>query len=325
MPVEHLLEVIPTRNILVVGDVMLDEYLWGNVRGISPEAPVPVVEIHHQTYALGGAGNVAANLSSLGSNVWVTGVVGADTQAAKLFELFSQTPRTSTHLFPCQDRPTTTKTRIVAHSQQMLRTDREERHIIPAEAEANILNCVREHLDILHACVLSDYGKGVLTDNLLISIITLCQEARVPVIVDPKGHRYSRYRGATVVTPNTNEANIAANNGDGRMSLDQVAAHLLEEIGNSSLLITRGPQGMSLYTRNAPPVHIPAQARNIYDVTGAGDTVVAVLALLLSTELDMISAAKIANYAAGIVIGKVGTASVTIEELAQAFRDNWEL
>lgn len=325
MPVEHLLEVIPTRNILVVGDVMLDEYLWGNVRGISPEAPVPVVEIHHQTYALGGAGNVAANLSSLGSNVWITGVVGTDTQSAKLFELFSQTPRTSTHLFPCPDRPTTTKTRIVAHSQQMLRTDREERHVIPAEAEANILNCVREHLDILHACVLSDYGKGVLTDNLLHSIITLCQEAHVPVIVDPKGHRYSRYRGATVVTPNTNEANIAANNGDGRMSLDQVAAHLLEEIGNSSLLITRGPQGMSLYTRNAPPVHIPAQARNIYDVTGAGDTVVAVLALLLSTELDIISAAKIANYAAGIVIGKVGTASVTIEELARAFRDNWEL
>lgn len=325
MPVEHLLEVIPTRNIMVVGDVMLDEYLWGNVRGISPEAPVPVVEIHHQTYALGGAGNVAANLSSLGSNVWVTGVVGADTQAAKLFELFSQTPRTSTDLFRCQDRPTTTKTRIVAHSQQMLRTDREERHIIPAEAEANILNYVREHLDILHACVLSDYGKGVLTDNLLNSIITLCQEALVPVIVDPKGHRYSRYHGATIVTPNTNEANIAANNGDGRMSLNQVASHLLEEIGNSSLLITRGPQGMSLYTRNAPPVHIPAQARNIYDVTGAGDTVVAVLSLLLSTELDMISAAKIANYAAGIVVGKVGTASVTVEELARAFRDNWEL
>src|ERR1700686_561899 len=137
MHVEHLLEVIPTRNILVVGDVMLDEYLWGSVRGISPEAPVPVVEIHHQTYALGGAGNVAANLSSLGSNVRAVGVVGADTQAAKLFELFSPTPRPSLLLFPCGDRPTTTKARIVAHSQQMLRPDRKERHGIPAATEAS--------------------------------------------------------------------------------------------------------------------------------------------------------------------------------------------
>ncbi len=325
MHVEHLLEVIPTRNILVVGDVMLDEYLWGNVRGISPEAPVPVVEIRHQTYALGGAGNVAANLSSLGSNVWVAGVVGADTQAAKLAELFSQTPRTSMHLFPCEDRPTTTKTRIVAHSQQMLRADREERHGIPAAAETNILNSVREHLDGLHACILSDYGKGVLTDTLISAIITLCQQANIPVIVDPKGHRYSRYHGATAVTPNTKEANIAAENGDGRISIDLVADRLLNEIGNGALLITRGAQGMSLYTHNAPPVHIPAQARNIYDVTGAGDTVVAVLGLLLATELDIISSAKIANYAAGIVVGKVGTASVKIEELAAAFRGNWEL
>lgn len=325
MHVEHLLEVIPTRNIMVVGDVMLDEYLWGSVRGISPEAPVPIVEIRHQTYALGGAGNVAANLSNLGSNVWVAGVVGTDMQAAKLFELFSQTPRTSTHLFPCPDRPTTTKTRIVAHSQQMLRTDREERHAIPAEAEANILNCVRERLDTLSACVLSDYGKGVLTDSLLNAIITLCHSASIPVIVDPKGHRYSRYHGATVVTPNTNEANIAAENSDEHLPIDAVAEHLLGEIGNGTLLITRGPRGMSLYTRNAPPVHIPAQARTIYDVTGAGDTVVAVLALLLSTELDMISAAKIANYAAGIVVGKVGTASITLEELTTAFRGNWEM
>src|ERR1700676_1613169 len=289
MHIEHLLEVIPTRNILVVGDVMLDEYLWGNVRGISPEAPVPVVEIRHQTYTLGGAGNVAANLSSLGSNVWVAGVVGADTQAAKLTELFSQTPRTSMHLFSCEDRPTTTKTRIVAHSQQMLRADREERHGIPAATEASILNCVRERLDGLHACILSDYGKGVLTDSLISAIITLCQQANIPVIVDPKGHRYSRYHDATAVTPNTKEANIAAENGDGRMSIDQVADCLLNEIGNGTLLITRGAQGMSLYTHSAPPVHIPAQARTIYDVTGAGDTVVAVLALLLATELDIIS------------------------------------
>ncbi|HEY6411853.1 MAG TPA: PfkB family carbohydrate kinase, partial [Ktedonobacteraceae bacterium] len=138
MRIEQLLEIIPTRNIMVVGDIMLDEYLWGTVRGISPEAPVPVVEIRSQTYAPGGAGNVAANLSALGSNVWLTGVVGDDTQAAKIVELLSDTPRISMRLFPCQDRPTTTKTRILAHSQQMLRADREERHFISAEAEAHI-------------------------------------------------------------------------------------------------------------------------------------------------------------------------------------------
>src|SRR5437016_9769798 len=182
MRVEQLMEIIPTCNIMVVGDVMLDEYLWGNVRGISPEAPVPVVEIRSQTYALGGAGNVAANLAALGSNVCLAGVVGADTQAAKLFEILSDLPRISMHLYPCQDRPTTTKTRILAHSQQMMRTDREERHAIPAEAEANILACVQQHLSNLHACILSDYAKGVLTDHLISSIITLCQQASIPVI-----------------------------------------------------------------------------------------------------------------------------------------------
>lgn len=316
MPVERLLEIIPTRNIMVVGDIMLDEYLWGNVRGISPEAPVPVVEIRSQTYAPGGAGNVATNLATLGSNVWLAGVVGEDAQAAKLHALLSATPRISMHLFPCQDRPTTTKTRILAHSQQMLRTDREERHFISAEAEAHIFHCVQAQLDNMHACVLSDYAKGVLTDSLLASLIALCTETNVPVIVDPKGHRFSRYRGATVVTPNTAEAHIAAENEERHLTLEQVAGRLRDEIGQGALLVTRGPQGMSLFTHHSPPLHIPARARIIYDVTGAGDTVVAVLALLLSTGMDIASAAKLANYAAGVVVGKVGTASVTIEELA---------
>lgn len=319
MRVEQLMEIIPTCNIMVVGDVMLDEYLWGSARGISPEAPVPVVEIRSQTYALGGAGNVAANLAALNSNVWLAGVVGADTQAAKLFEILAELPRISMHLYPCPDRPTTTKTRILAHSQQMLRTDREERHLIPAEAERNILDCVREQLDTLNACVLSDYAKGVLTDTLLSSLINLCKEANVPVIVDPKGHRYSRYRGATVVTPNMTEANIAVHNEEDSMTIEQVADRLQSEIGDSALLITRGPQGMSLFTHHDTPLHIPALSRVIYDVTGAGDTVVAVLALLLAAGMDIASAAKMANYAAGVVVGKVGTASVTLEELTAGF------
>jgi D-glycero-beta-D-manno-heptose-7-phosphate kinase len=319
MRVEDLKEIITTRNILVVGDIMLDEYLWGTVRGISPEAPVPVVEIRQQTYAPGGAGNVAANLARLGSNVWLVGVVGTDTQAAKLFEVLSQTPHISMHLYPCQDRPTTTKTRILAHSQQMMRTDREERHSISVEAEANILACVREHLNNLHACILSDYAKGVLTDSLISSIIVLCQQAKIPVIVDPKGHRYFRYRGATIVTPNMHEAHLAIGDEEANLPIEAVAQHLQQEIGPSALLITRGPQGMSLFLPGTPPTHIPTQARNIYDVTGAGDTVVAVLALLLAANMDLESAAKMANYAAGVVVGKVGTACVSLEELAAGF------
>lgn len=315
MPLEPLLKGIPTRNILVVGDVILDEYLWGSVRGISPEGPVPIVEIRQQTYVPGGASNVAANIASLGGKVELVGVVGVDTQATKLLELFSQTSGISPHMFSCHDRPTTTKTRILAHSQQMLRTDREERHPIPQETEDDILTCVRGHLNNIHACILSDYAKGVLTENLLHSVISLCKQASIPVIVDPKGHRYSRYRGATVVTPNTIEANRAAGNYEGDMTLEQVADRLQGEIGAGTLLITRGAEGMALFRQNVAVMYIPAQARTVYDVTGAGDTVVAVLALLLSIGMDMEAAARMANYAAGIVVGKVGTACINLEEL----------
>lgn len=312
-------EILPRLNIMVVGDVMLDEYLVGHVRGISPEAPVPVVEIRERTCVPGGAGNVAANLASLGCNVRLSGVVGMDESAAKLYELFATRPHISVHFSRCQDRPTTTKTRILSQSQQMLRADREERHPISSTAEADLLQYVQEHLKDLHACVLSDYAKGVLTDTLLQSLIALCREANIPIIVDPKGHHYSRYRGATVVTPNTAEANLALENEDESLTLEQVAAQLQEEIGNGALLITRGPQGMSLFPPGAPSIHIAAQARTIYDVTGAGDTVVAVLALMLASGLDLLGAAQLANYAAGIVVGKVGTACVTIDELLSGF------
>ncbi len=318
MRVEALLKDISTRNILVVGDVILDEYLWGNVRRISPEGPVPVVEIREQTYRPGGASNVAANIASLGGHVELVGVVGIDTQATTLRELFSQNPRISPHLFSCHDRPTTTKTRILAHSQQMLRTDREERHPIPQATEDDILTCVQNQLEAIHACVLSDYAKGVLTESLLSSLIPLCKQTNIPVIVDPKGHHYSRYRGATVITPNAGEANLAAGNGNEEVTIEQVADRLQGEIGDGALLITLGEHGMALFQKNTPIVQIPAQARTIYDVTGAGDTVVAVLALLLSMGMDMEMAARMANYAAGIVVGKVGTACIDLEELLAA-------
>ncbi len=313
MRMKELMEAISSRNIMVVGDVMLDEYLWGNVHRMSPEAPIPIVSVDHQTHALGGAGNVATNLTTLGSHVWLAGAMGTDSAAMKLSELLTQTPGISSYIYPCHDRPTTTKIRIIAHGQQLLRADREERHPIPVEAEDNIIRWVQEHLASVHACILSDYAKGVLTEKLISSLITLCNQANIPVIVDPKGHTYSRYRGATVVTPNLEEAHLAAEDED--LTLAEVADRLLGEIRDGALLITQGPKGMSLFKHSSPAVNIPAEARIIYDVTGAGDTVVAVLALILAIGMDMETAAKLANYAAGIVVAKVGTASISLEEL----------
>jgi len=318
MDIKQLIEVIPTRSIMVVGDVMLDEYQWGHVRGISPEAPVPIVEVRNSTWAPGGSGNVAVNLASLGCKVLLAGAVGFDMQAAKIAELFSNSPAISTYLYECRDRPTTTKTRIIAHGHQVLRADREERQPISARAEAEIMAWTQERLAGVHACILSDYAKGVLTESLLNALIIACRETHIPVIVDPKGHHYSRYRKATVVTPNLAEANLAVGNEDGELALEDVAGRLREEIGGGALLITQGARGMTLFSDGAAPIHIPAQARNIYDVTGAGDTVVAVLALALAAGANMEMAARLANYAAGIVVGKVGTASVTVEELQGA-------
>ncbi|HZU67301.1 MAG TPA: D-glycero-beta-D-manno-heptose-7-phosphate kinase [Ktedonobacteraceae bacterium] len=319
MRVDELMEAVTGRSILVVGDVMLDEYLWGNVHRMSPEAPVPVVAVERQSHALGGAGNVAANLAALGSRVSLVGVVGTDAQAAQIAEILALMPNITPYLYPCQDRPTTIKTRIIAEGKQLLRADREERRPIPAGAEEHILDYIQEQLPGLHACVLSDYAKGTLTEKLIRSVIKLCKQAGIPVIVDPKGHRYARYQGATVVTPNLAEAHLAVEMEEEQLTLEEVADRLLGEIRDGALLITQGARGMSLFRRDSPVLHIPAEARIIYDVTGAGDTVVAVLALSLALHMDLETAARLANYAAGIVVGKVGTASVSLEELWAGF------
>ncbi|HLH62376.1 MAG TPA: D-glycero-beta-D-manno-heptose-7-phosphate kinase [Ktedonobacteraceae bacterium] len=319
MRVEELMETVPGRHILVAGDVMLDEYLWGNVHRMSPEAPVPVVAVERQSHALGGAGNVAANLAALGCRVSLVGVVGTDAQATEIAEILALSPNIIPYLYPCQDRPTTIKTRIIVEGKQLLRADREEKRPIPTEAEEHILAYIQEQLPRLHACVLSDYAKGTLTEKLINSAILLCKQARIPVIVDPKGHRYSRYRGATVVTPNLAEAHLAVDTDEAQLTLEEVAGRLLGDICDGALLITQGARGMSLFRRNSRALHIPAEARIIYDVTGAGDTVVAVLALSLALGMDLEMAARLANYAAGIVVGKVGTASVSLEELCAGF------
>jgi D-glycero-beta-D-manno-heptose-7-phosphate kinase len=318
--VKDLVEVIPTLKIMVVGDVILDEYLWGTVQHISPEAPVPIVEVRNRTYELGGAGNVAANLANLGISVWVTGVVGTDPQANNISELFQRIHNISPNFYPCNERPTTTKTRIIAQSQQILRIDQEARSQISPEAETYIINWVREQLQGFHACILSDYAKGVLTENLINSLITICRKFNVPIIIDPKGYNYNKYRGATVITPNIMEANLAARNEDGTLTLEEVVDRLRAAIGGGAILITQDVQGMTLYTNNSIPIHILANVKQAHTVTGAGDTVVAVLALSLAAGLDLETSAKLANYAAGLVVGKADRVYVSLEELCAFFQ-----
>lgn len=303
-------------RILIVGDVMLDEYVWGEVRRVSPEAPVPVVEIGRRTYVLGGAANVAANVVSLGGSALLVGVIGDDRPAELLREALRDRGVSTEGLIVDPKRPTTTKTRVVAHQQQIVRVDSESRASLSPELQARALQAVEERLADAGACVISDYWKGVVSAALSQHLICLARVSAKPVVVDPKNRDFSIYRGATVVTPNLSEAERALdNNHNGEFELERAVRALLDLLDGAALLITRGPEGMSLFRGDAAPLHIPAEGRNVFDVTGAGDTVVSALSLSLATGCSLEESARLANRAAGIVVGKAGTATVTPQEL----------
>jgi D-beta-D-heptose 7-phosphate kinase/D-beta-D-heptose 1-phosphate adenosyltransferase len=304
------------KRVLVIGDIMLDEYIWGEVRRISPEAPVPVVEMSRRTYVPGGASNTAANVAALGGQPYLLGVVGEDYHANCLREALTRSG--IDHLDLCVDetRVTTTKTRIVAHSQQVVRLDCEQRTTLSAQLEDELLRAAEMRLSEVEACIISDYGKGLVSERVARQFIRLARQAGKPVVVDPKGTDYGKYRGATVVKPNAHEAETVAKQPiSDETSLAEVGRRLLEILGSSALLITRGAQGMSLFRGSKPAVHIPTLARHVFDVTGAGDTVASVLALGLAANGNLEESMHLANRAASIVVGKVGTATVTLEEL----------
>jgi D-beta-D-heptose 7-phosphate kinase/D-beta-D-heptose 1-phosphate adenosyltransferase len=315
---QDIVTALPGKRVLVIGDVMLDEYIWGEVRRISPEAPVPVVEARRRTYIPGGAANTAANVVSLSGQAMLGGVVGRDHQASRLSEALQVGGIESLGLIVDEDRPTTTKTRIVAHSQQVVRVDSEACTPLAAELEDTLLQWAERCIGRADACILSDYNKGIISARLATDVIRLARQAGRPVVVDPKGTNYSKYRGATVVTPNIYEAQRAIDSEvDDEQGISGVGQRLLDILGGAALLITRGAQGMSLFTKGAPPLHIPANARNVYDVTGAGDTVVSMLALALAADASLEQAVDLANHAAGIVVGKFGTATVSLTELSE--------
>ena len=322
---KDLLDVLadfPGRCVLVVGDVMLDEYICGEVRRISPEAPVPVVELYRRVYVPGGAANTAANVISLGGRAWLGGVVGRDPSAEVLRQVLRERGIDDGGLVVDPTRPTTIKTRIVARNQQIVRVDVEKHLPLPPELENALLVWAATRLREVHVCILSDYAKGVVSARLAERFIQMAREASKPVVVDPKGADYTKYRGATVVTPNVHEVEVALKceiHDDSELL--EAGLRLSAILEGSALLITRGPEGMSLFLDGAEVVHIPAVARSAFDTTGAGDTVVATLALALAAGATLQQAARLANYAAGIVVGKFGTATVTLEELLEGVRN----
>jgi D-glycero-beta-D-manno-heptose-7-phosphate kinase len=307
------------KRILVFGDMMLDRFIYGAVSRISPEAPVPVVEIKSENTCLGGAANVAANISSLGGIPVPLGVAGNDHEGNRLREEFHALGSPLGGLIADKDRPTSVKTRIIAHHQQVCRTDREDRSPLSAAVQLRIVEKFRAALPSIDAIIVSDYAKGLLSPPLLRRTLPLAKAAGKIVCVDPKVRDFSVYKPATVITPNTAEAERASGIGiSNNRDLLRAGKKIFGDSGIKHLLITRGEEGMALFENDSSVTYIPTIAQEVYDVTGAGDTVISTLALSLVAGLSILEAAILSNIAAGIVVGKLGTASASPEELISA-------
>lgn len=300
-------------KILVIGDVMLDRYLHGVTDRISPEAPVPVVHINEITNKAGGAANVAFNLRSLGVEVGLAGIVGKDPEAQILSEILEES-QVKTLFEYNKDVPTITKKRVLSQNQQLLRLDREqifeEAHILP------FYDRIIEEIPHYQLVILSDYGKGTLAQSQV--IIDFCNQINCPILVDPKGRDFTKYRNASYITPNRKEFEAVVGSCLSEDDFQEKGLKLIHDLGLQGLLITRGAQGMTLIRENHAPFHLATEAKEVYDVTGAGDTVIATLAAGLTAQVSIEDAVKQANFAAGIVVGKVGTATVSPSELRRA-------
>lgn len=317
-----ILDAFRDQPVLVVGDLILDQFVWGRVERISPEAPVPVVEVQRETFHLGGAANVAANLRVMEARPLLLGAIGEDLHGEQFFRELDRhgIPREGVVVDP--ERITTLKTRIIAQNQQVCRADRETRKPLGPDIERQILDRTRTALDATRATVLSDYSKGVLAGPLTSEIISAHRRAGRFVAVDPKVERFAAYRHAGVITPNKKEAEQAAGTRIvDEESLLKTGKKLLEETASDFLLITRGEEGMTLFDRRRH-LHIPTVAREVFDVTGAGDTVIATLALAVAAGATVPEAALLANHAAGIVVAKLGTAAATRDEIRQSLNSS---
>ena len=314
-----LIRAFKDSRILVIGDFILDQFVWGNVERISPEAPVPVVNVQRESYMPGGSLNVANNIHTLGGTVYPCGVVGRDLEGRMLLKVIRREGIDTGGIVYENDRPTSLKTRVIAHSQQVVRFDRENATDISTEAARKIIRFVRQRISAADVLVIEDYGKGVIGPALLKEITGLARRAGKQVLVDPKEKNFPHYSNVTAVSPNRKEAYAAFQNGRHRAanSLEEVGDGLLKKWKCQAVLVTLGEDGMALFEKDGPMIKIPTAAREVYDVSGAGDTVIAVFALALAAGAKIREAAILSNLAAGIVVAKLGTATVLSSELQE--------
>ncbi len=310
-----------TLNAMVIGDLMIDEYLWGSVDRISPEAPVPVVSVQKENHTLGGAGNVIHNLVAMGAKVVAVGTAGNGLAGKMIFEKLDALGIATDAVITEKDRPTTRKTRVIASNQQVLRIDKEIKKNITDTTLEKLLGLIEKKMAGINLIILSDYDKGLITKTLVQKVVKLARLNNIMTLADPKSLNFSKYENVSVLTPNKKEASLAANV-DIKNDIDLFTAgqKLMEQVNLEKLLITCGKDGMILFETGQKPKTIASKARQVYDVSGAGDTVISLLGLGLASGADFADSAMLANTAAGIVVGKLGTATASIEELHQALK-----
>jgi D-glycero-beta-D-manno-heptose-7-phosphate kinase len=315
----------PETGVLVIGDIIMDEYVWGDVARISPEAPVPVVDVRQETKMLGGAANVIRNIATLGARPILCGVVGDDRTGRRILNMVDRMGLETKGIVVERDRPTSIKTRVVARGQQVVRFDRESRGDISPESIEKLLHFIRENLSDLDAVVVSDYGKGVISTPLMKGLRETVHSAAgdsIIIAVDPKTGNFDHYHEVDVITPNHHEAGTFCGfEIVDEESLVRAGRHMLEKLNCRSVLVTRGKEGVTLFERDGEISRIPTKAKKVFDVTGAGDTVIGTFALGLASGLDLKSAAILSNFAAGIVVGEVGTSAVSAEDLKRVIGD----
>lgn len=316
MNIQKIIKDFKNRKILVIGDIILDHYIWGKVNRISPEAPVPVVEVTRENFLLGGSANVAHNIVSLGGHAAIVGINGEDMAGEALKSILEQKGIDCSGLFT-ENRPTTVKTRVIAHNQQVVRFDREDSKYVDGRILKGILSHIHSILHNFDAVIISDYKKGMVTAELVRSILK--KTKNMFVSVDPKVGHFDFYKGVSLITPNLMEATLGSGvDIKDDKSLYKAGQLLLRKLSLKAALITRGEQGMSLFEKNKV-TNIPTVARKVYDVTGAGDTVISAFTLAHASGAGLADSAVIANHAAGIVVGEVGTAVATPEQLLESF------
>lgn len=316
----------PKARVLVLGDFILDRFIWGSVSRISPEAPVPVVNVNRESFLLGGSLNVANNIHTLGGIVYPCGIVGRDLEGRLLMRGLRRFGIETGGVVQDKTRPTTIKTRVIAHSQQVVRVDREKIQPLSVSDIRRILQFIQKKIKQADVVIVEDYGKGVVEPSLLKPLLKLAKRLKKPVLVDPKEKHFSLYKGVTAITPNRSEAYGGYNASNGRQpDLEEAGRGLLKQLNLQAVLITLGEEGMALFEKNQPTQRIPTTAREVFDVSGAGDTVIAAFGLSLAAGATLQQAAVLSNLAAGIVVGKLGTATIEPNELKQAIRSREDL